>query len=122
MRRIATPAIAGLAIFAVAACSADEGDFSSEAESFIEDEEEDVAQAMGITFTDAACDEPASTDVDTTFACTAVGSDGATYDFLATIEGDNSFSIQPGAAGAGGAPSGSTPTSGAPTATTTTTG
>lgn len=116
MRRIATPAIAGLAIFAVAAaCSADEGDFSSEAESFIEEEDGDVATQTGMTFTDAACDEPASTDVDSTFACTAVGSDGATFEFLATITGDNEFTISAGAPGAGGAP----PAGSAPPATTT---
>jgi hypothetical protein len=112
MRRIAAPALAGLAVFAFAACSADEGDFASEAEGFIEEDDGDVATQLGQTFSDAACEEPASTDTNTTFACTAVGADGVTYDFLATISGENEFTISGGTPAAGGA---------APAATTATT-
>ena len=39
MRRHAIPVIAGLAIFGIAACSPDEGDFKNDAEGFIEDDD-----------------------------------------------------------------------------------
>lgn len=93
MRRIMIPAVAGLALVGVAACSPDEADFASEAESFIEDEDDDVATEMGMTFSDADCEEPSSTDVGTTFSCNAVGDDGNTYVFTASIDGERSFQI-----------------------------
>ena len=93
MRRILLPAIAGLALVGVTACSPDETDFASSAEDFIQDDDEDVATELGMTFDDADCEEPASTDVGATFACTATGSDGAAYTFTAEIDGDNSFRI-----------------------------
>ena len=46
-----------------------------------------------MTFEDAECEEPASTDVGATFTCTATGSDGGSYTFTAEIDGDNSFRI-----------------------------
>lgn len=93
MRRILIPAFAGLALVGVAACSPDEGDFASEAEDFIQDDEGDVATSTGMTFEDAECDEPASTEVGEIFTCTATGSDGQSYLFTATVEGDRSFEI-----------------------------
>ena len=76
MRRIMIPAIAGLALFGVTACSPDEGDFSGEAEDFIEDEDDDVAAQLQTTFSDAECEEPADTEVGSTFTCTAVDAEG----------------------------------------------
>ena len=91
MRRILLPAIAGLALVGVTACSPDENDFASSAEDFIQDDDEDVATELGMTFEDAECDEPASTDVGAAFTCTATGSDGNGYTFTAEIDGDTSF-------------------------------
>lgn len=93
MRRILIPAVIGLATLGAAACSPDEGDFKSEAEDFITDEEGDVAEQTGMTFADAECQEPASTEAGSTFTCTATGSDDVSYTFTASIVGDSEFSI-----------------------------
>ncbi|MFV0308053.1 MAG: hypothetical protein ACK5OX_09965 [Desertimonas sp.] len=93
MRRSLAPLAVGLAVVGITACSVGPEDFADEAEDFIQDEDGDLASAAGMTFTDAACDEPADTDVNTEFACTAVGSDGVTYEFAAIIDGDRSFKV-----------------------------
>jgi hypothetical protein len=118
MRRILLPAIAGLALVGVTACSPDETDFADSAEDFIEDDDEDVATELGMTFDDAECDEPASTEVGATFTCTASGSDGNSYTFTAEIDGDNSFRITSFEQGAGGAAEGTTAGTAGATATT----
>lgn len=115
MRRYAVPLIAGLAAFGFGACSPDEENFKDSAEDFIEDEDGDVATQTGITFAEAACDEPASTDEGSTFTCTATGSDGTSYIFTAEITGEREFTIQDFAPSEGGA----TPGTGATTATST---
>lgn len=93
MRRLLAPAFAGLAIVTFAACSPDESDFASEAESFIGDEDGDVASSVGLTFEDVECEEPASTETGAMFTCTATGSDGASYVFTNEITGDNEFEV-----------------------------
>lgn len=93
MRRTLAPLAAGLVLVGITACSPDSGDFSSEAEDFIEDDDEELASTVGMTFDDAECDEPADTEVDTEFACTATGSDGVVYQFAAIIDGDRSFTV-----------------------------
>ena len=78
-RRLAIPALAVLAGLGVAACGGDPstGDFQSEAEDFIEDEDGELASQLQSTFTDAQCAEPESTEVGTTYTCTATDADGA---------------------------------------------
>jgi hypothetical protein len=120
MRRYAIPIAAGLAVFGVAACSPDEGDFASDAEGFIEEEDGPVAEQTGLTFTDAECEEPESTDVGSTFTCTAVGSDETTYNFTVEITGDNSYEVGQFAPADGTGPAGTGP--GATTVPATTTG
>jgi hypothetical protein len=96
MRRTMPAAMAlaaATALVALAACSADEQDYQREAEKFIEDEDGDVAGSLGLTFTNAVCEQPASSDVGTTYSCTADGSDGTSYQFTVTIDKKNSLKI-----------------------------
>ena len=100
-RRLAIPALAVLAGLGVAACGGDPstGDFQSEAEDFIEDEDGELAAQLQSTFTDAECAEPASTEVGTTYTCTATDANGATVEFVAEIAGETSILVStPGAA------------------------
>jgi hypothetical protein len=93
-RPISLATIAALAI-TVGACggNAGPGDFADEAEDFIEGDLADNPAVSGLTFTDAQCDEPASTDVGTTYNCVAVGSDGQTYTFGVSIDGERSLQV-----------------------------
>ena len=100
-RRLAIPTIAVLAGLGVAACGGDPstGDFQSEAEDFIEDEDGELASQLQSTFTDAQCAEPESTEVGTTYTCTAVDANGAAAEFVAEIAGETSILVStPGAA------------------------
>jgi hypothetical protein len=117
MRRYAIPLAVGLAVLGIAACSPDEGDFKNDAEGFIEDDDGQVESQVGVALSDATCEDPASTDTGTTFACTAVGDDGTTYDFTVTITGDNSYEVSGGTATAGTTPTGTGATT-VPSATT----
>jgi len=92
MRRLAVSSIAVIAL-AAAACSPDESNFKDSAEDFIEDEDGEIATQASLTFTDAACVEPESTEEGATFLCTATGSDGQAYEFPARISGDREFEI-----------------------------
>jgi hypothetical protein len=69
------------------------GDFKSDAESFIEDDTGSVEAQLGIGLDQATCEEPASTEVGTVFACTALGDDGSTYEFSVEITGDNTYEV-----------------------------
>jgi hypothetical protein len=69
------------------------GDFRSDAEGFIEDDGGPVESQIGVGLDQASCEEPASTDVGTTFACTAVGDDGQTYEFTVEVTGDNTYQV-----------------------------
>jgi len=119
MRRLAVPAIVILASAGALACSPNEGSFKDSAEDFIEDEDGDISAQTGLTYTDASCEEPASTEQGTTFLCSATGSDGQTYDFPAEITGEDAFTLSTPVA-TGAAPAGSTPPTGASTPTPTT--
>ncbi len=96
MRARPLAAIAATTIV-VGACggNAGPGDFADEAEKYIEGElADDNPQVTGIPFTDANCDEPASTDVGTTYTCTAVGADGQTYSFPVSIDAERTLTVQ----------------------------
>jgi hypothetical protein len=73
--------------------SPDDGDFRSDAEGFLEADGGPVESQVGVGLDQANCEEPASTDVGTTFACTAVGDDGQTYEFTVEITGDNTYQV-----------------------------
>jgi hypothetical protein len=85
----------GLALGAVllAACGASAEKFSSAAEDFIEGEEV-ATWGQQEQFVNAICNEPASTDVNTTFQCTADGSDTHSYVFQVVIVGERKFRIE----------------------------
>jgi hypothetical protein len=113
LRRYVIPALAGLALAGVAACSPDAGDFKDDAEGFIEDDDGEVESQLGLALSDAACDDPSSSDVGSTFACTAVAEDGTTYNFTVEITGDNSYEVGGGTPSTGSTPpAGSTPSTG----------
>ncbi|MEZ5258467.1 MAG: hypothetical protein R2705_16670 [Ilumatobacteraceae bacterium] len=71
---------------------------SSEAEQYLQTD--DVTQAMkGVTLSDPSCDEPADTEIGTTFRCTAQGAMAASYVAQVSIVGEREFrveSLQPG--------------------------
>ena len=82
---------AGLAaVLAVAGCSPSKTDFRREAERLIND---DDRKQLHDDYQDAACESPTSTQSDTQFSCTAVGSDGVKYTLVATITGKSRFEI-----------------------------
>jgi hypothetical protein len=115
-------ALATLAItLGIVACGGNAGpsDFADEAADFIEGQmSEDNPDLVGVPFTEAQCDEPASTDVGATFTCVAVGSDGQTYSFAVSIDGERSLRVDSYAPVAPGATT--TTVAGATTTTSTT--
>jgi hypothetical protein len=72
------------------------GDFRSDAEEFIQGDGGPVESQVGLGLDQASCDEPASTDVGKTFACTAVGDDGTTYEFTVEITGEDTYQVSGG--------------------------
>jgi len=69
------------------------GDMADRAEQFIEDDLDGAPDAGGITFEDAECQEPTSTETNTAFVCTSTGSDGTNYTFTVTIVGRNTLDL-----------------------------
>ena len=72
------------------------GDFRSDAEGFIVEDGGEVESQIGLGLDQARCDEPGSTDVGTTFSCTAAGDDGQTYQFSVEITGDSTYQVSGG--------------------------
>jgi hypothetical protein len=75
----------------VSSCGVDAADFRASAERFIEGER--MAAESGASFTDATCQEPASTATGTTFRCSAVDGDGVEWSFDVSIVDDSNFQI-----------------------------
>jgi len=71
------------------ACSNDEADYKEAAEKFIEDE---LEEKQGIE-AEASCDEPDSTDVGTTFSCTASADGIDDLFFVAEISKKDQVSV-----------------------------
>ncbi len=71
----------------------DDGDFQSDAETFIEEDDGDVEAQLGVALDEATCEDPGSSDVGTVFSCTAVGDDGQTYEFTVEITGENRYEV-----------------------------
>ena len=88
MRKIllATPMLA----LAVAACS-QTANFQSQTEDFIESDE--VESQVGGAVSDASCEEPESTDVGTTYTCTAAVEGIGDITFVSTITADDAFEV-----------------------------
>lgn len=130
-RRARLPLAATAALVALTACGGPPtaGDMAERAEEYIEEDLAGNPEAGGITFQATECQDPASTEPNTAFVCTATGSDGQTYTFTVTIVGRNSLELvsQPPLPGRatdtttpGSVPAGSASTTTAPAATTTT--
>ncbi|MCU1501231.1 MAG: proline-rich proteoglycan 2 [Ilumatobacteraceae bacterium] len=66
--------------------------FRADTEDYIESQ--DVADQVGTQFSSASCETPASTDVGTTYTCTADDPDGASYVFSVRINSSASFLIE----------------------------
>ena len=75
----------------LSSCSADTGDFRSEAAMFLRGSL--VAQRTGQTFATAECESPESTKVTTEFRCSATTEAGVVWDFNVVIDGTNTFRI-----------------------------
>jgi hypothetical protein len=92
MRRLTAAAAASAAAVLLAACSPDAADFQSEAEKFIESR--DFSEDAGLLrYSDAECDEPESTDEDTTYTCTATAEDDSTWSFEVLITGKSDLQV-----------------------------
>ena len=120
MRRLIPLAVGGAAVLTVAACSADTKDFQEQGEQFIEGDE--VRERFGmVRMSDAQCEEPANTDKDTQYTCTATGSDGASWQFTIEVAGSKALRVISGEVVAQGdvpgstEPADSSPASDAPT-------
>src|ERR671910_3035380 len=120
MRRLIPLAVGGAAVLTLAACSADTTDFREQGEQFLEDDE--VRETFGmVRMSDAQCEEPADTNKDTLYTCTATGSDGNTWQFTIEITGSKSLRVTSGEViGQGATPASSVPAGGNTTAAPTT--
>ncbi|MFN0025751.1 MAG: hypothetical protein ACKV2O_01005 [Acidimicrobiales bacterium] len=76
---------------AVGACSASSTNFRSAAEKVITD---DIATQGNLGDLKATCDEPASTEIDEKFQCTAETADGEVIAFDATIAEDDTVNVE----------------------------
>jgi len=116
MRRFPAPAVGAGVMLGLAACSADVQDFQEQGAQFIEGDE--VRERMGgVRMSGAECEEPADTDEDTLFGCTATGSDGNKWVFQIEITGSKSLRVVAGEVAGSAAPDStdaSTPASVAP--------
>ena len=88
-------ATGGSLLLLLGACSKDvsTGDFKSQTEKFL-NSNKDVKEKLGVSFTDASCQEPASKDVDTSYTCTATAEDGSTWAFKVQITSKNGFTVE----------------------------
>ncbi len=92
MTRGSGPLAVAVAAALLAACTADAGDFQSDAEKYIEDNDK-VADTLGVEFSDAECERPRAAAAGTTFTCVASGDDGNVWRFTAEITGDDEYQL-----------------------------
>lgn len=86
------PAAVACAVVALVACSADERDFQEQGERFIEGDE--VREKLGnVRMSDAECQEPENAVKDTTYECSATGSDDNAWVFRIEITGATSLRV-----------------------------
>jgi hypothetical protein len=80
----------------VAGCFTTAADFRSDAEDFIEQNDE-LREALfpesDDSFTTATCAEPNNRDEGTTFPCTATDTAGATWEFEIVITGSSEYEV-----------------------------
>ncbi len=90
MRKATLVAIVALALPALSGCGPESRDFKREAERLIES---DNASRLPMDYAEASCDVPTSMAQGTTFTCSAVGVDGASYVFETQITGARKFVV-----------------------------
>jgi Domain of unknown function (DUF4333) len=91
MRRLTAAAAAAAALLLVA-CSPDASDFQEEAEKYIESRE--FSEDAGLLrYTEVECAEPASTEEDTHYTCTATAEDGSRWQFDVEIIGKKDLRV-----------------------------
>lgn len=94
LSRLAPAALAVAVASSLAACSVGAGDFSSNAEGYIDkDKDGDLMETLGVDFDGTVCAEPADTNEGTTFTCTSTGDDGNEWQFTAQISGKRDYEI-----------------------------
>jgi hypothetical protein len=89
MRRIL---IASPLLALVAAACTGTGSYQDQTQDFLNDDAQ-VSDAVGGDVTDASCDEPDSTDVDTEYQCTAEVEGVGTVTFDVLINDEDSFLV-----------------------------
>jgi Domain of unknown function (DUF4333) len=89
MKRLLIAGIVTSGAFLIA-CSADATDFKQTAEKVISSE---WKSQFDEDLTDVVCADPASTDIGTSFDCTATGADGTPYTFTATITKEDEVTV-----------------------------
>jgi hypothetical protein len=80
----------------LAGCFTTAADFRTDAESFIEENEElrvALFPDSDDSFPTATCEEPANQDEGTTFPCTATDTTGATWEFEIVITGSSEYEV-----------------------------
>jgi hypothetical protein len=88
MRTMVAAALAATGLLLVG-CSPNEGDFQQKAAEVVGDE---IRQQLDLD-SEVDCEAPSSTDVGTTFTCTAKAADGTRYEFIAEITGDSDLTV-----------------------------
>ncbi len=86
---IAVPVLA----LAVVACS-DTANYKSQTEEFI-DSDAQVEESVGGDISEAECSEPGSTDIGTTYSCTAQVEGIGEVTFVSEINAEDSFVVTP---------------------------
>ena len=91
-----TRTVAAVAVAAgvLSGCAAGRTEYRTQAEAFIESS--DMRDAQGHTFTSAACDEPADTEVGTTFTCTGRDEQSRDWEFTVVITEDQGILVADG--------------------------
>ncbi len=96
MRRRLIAVSAAVAAATLAGCFTTTSDFRADAEDFIESDSS-LRTALfadsGVVIDSATCAEPENQNEGTTFACTALDSDGDTWEFEVAITGDNEYEV-----------------------------
>lgn len=93
------------ATIALGGCFTSGTDFADDAEEYIVDDER-LRSALfpdsDTSFTEATCADPGSSDVGTTFTCTAVDSAGGAWEFAIEITSRNDYEVNVSRFPAGG--------------------
>lgn len=90
-----TAAAAVVAAAVLSSCGAGTAEFRRQAEAFIESR--DMRDVQGHTYTAARCEEPTSTDVGTTFTCTALDERRRDWEFTVVVTEDQGILVSDGA-------------------------